>query len=206
MKKKIMAIALCTIIAVTAIAGSSLAWLQDTTETVVNTFTEGKVDIELFEHDYVPETNTLDTNTKVVANSDYKMIPGQVLPKDPTVVVKASSEACYVFIKVEEVNDVDTFLKYSIDTDVWTALTGVTGVYYREVAGISADGTDATYSVLKDDQVKVIDTVTKTNFTSLTDATLPTLSFTAYAVQKDTNVSTAAAAWSIATTGNLPTT
>lgn len=182
MKKKIMAIALCTIIAVTAIAGSSLAWLQDTTETVVNTFTEGKVDIELFEHDYVPETNTLDTNTKVVANNDYKMIPGQVLPKDPTVVVKASSEACYVFIKVEEVNDVDTFLEYSIDTGVWTALTGVDGVYYKKIDGFTANDTE--FNVLTGKQVTVKTDVDMDDMAGLTAATRPQLKFTAYAIQQ----------------------
>ena len=182
MKKKIMAIALCTIIAVTAIAGSSLAWLQDTTETVVNTFTEGKVDIELFEHDYVPETNTLDTDAKVIANNDYKMIPGQVLPKDPTVVVKASSEACYVFIKVEEVNDVDTFLEYSIDTGVWTALTGVDGVYYKKIDGFTANDTE--FNVLTGKQVTVNTVVDMDDMAGLTAATRPQLKFTAYAIQQ----------------------
>ena len=182
MKKKIMAIALCTIIAVTAIAGSSLAWLQDTTETVVNTFTEGKVDIELFEHDYVPATNTLDTDNKVIANNDYKMIPGQVLPKDPTVVVKASSEACYVFIKVEEVNDVDKFLKYSIDTDVWTALTGVDGVYYKKIDTLTT--TDTELNVLAEKQVTVNTDVDMDDMAGLTAATRPQLKFTAYAIQQ----------------------
>jgi hypothetical protein len=182
MKKKLMALALCTIIAVMAIAGSSLAWLQDTTGTVTNTFTEGKVDIDLYEHDYLPDSNTLDTNSKVMANADYKMVPGKVLPKDPTVVVKASSEACYVFIKVEEINDVDNFLEYSIDTRVWTALAGVDGVYYKKIDGFTANDTE--FNVLTGKQVTVNTDVDMDDMAGLTAATRPQLKFTAYAIQQ----------------------
>ena len=80
MKKKLMALVLCTIIAVMAIAGSSLAWLQDTTEPVTNTFTEGKVDIDLYEHEYDSATDKLtDTEIRDDGNT-YKMVPGKVLP------------------------------------------------------------------------------------------------------------------------------
>jgi hypothetical protein len=136
----------------------------------------------LFEHDYVPATNTLDTDAKVIANNDYKMIPGQVLPKDPTVVVKASSEACYVFIKIEEINDVDTFLEYSIDTDVWTALTGVEGVYYKKIDTLTT--TDTELNVLAEKQVTVKTDVDMDDMAGLTAATRPQLKFTAYAIQQ----------------------
>ena len=183
MKKKLMALALCTIIAVMAIAGSSLAWLQDTTGTVTNTFTEGKVDIDLYEHDYLPDSNTLDTNSKVMANDDYKMVPGKVLPKDPTVEVLAVSEACWLFVKVEENATVDTFLTYAIDDSVWTALdaTKYPGVYY-----IKVEDTDAlqTFNVLANKQVTVKTDVEMDDMTGLTEATRPQLKFTAYAIQQ----------------------
>ena len=192
MKKKLMAIALCTIIGVMAIAGSSLAWLKAETDTVTNTFTEGLVGIDLYEHDYVPDSNTLDNATKVTENTDYKMVPGKVLPKDPTVVVKAKSEACYVFIKVEEVGAVDTFLTYSVDLSVWTALPGVDGVYYKEITTYTT--TDTELNVLTNKKVTVNSTVEIDDMTGLTAENAPQLKFTAYAIQQ-LGFADAAAAW-----------
>ena len=78
-----------------------------------------------------------------------------------------------------------------MDAD-WKALDGVTGVYYREVA---ATDTDTTFSVLKDNKVTVKGTVTKDMMDSITKNNAnPTISFTAYAVQKE-NVKDAATAW-----------
>ena len=182
MKKKLLSVALATIIAVMAISGASLAWLQDTTQTVTNTFTEGVVDIELNE----------------TTGNTYHMVPGNVLSKDPTVVVKASSEACYLFVKIEEVNDVDTFLTYEI-ADGWTQLEGVDGVYYREVADTDAD---QTFYVLKGNTmypngiVSVNKEVTVAQMNALTEKTRPQLKFTAYAIQK-ANTGTAAEAWAL---------
>ena len=187
MKKKLMAIALCTIIGVMAIAGSSLAWLQDSTQTVVNTFTEGKVDIDLYE--------TKD-GTKVMANS-YKMVPGDVLPKDPTVEVLAVSEECYVFVKVEEINAVDTFLSYTIDSK-WTQLKDANGNDVEGVYYLVAEDTDAdqTFNVLAGDKVTVNTGVKMEDMNTLNASTYPQLKFTAYAVQK-ANVDSAAEAWEI---------
>ena len=182
MKKKLLSISLAVIVAVMAISGASLAWLQDTTQTVTNTFTEGKVDIDLYEHDYLPDSNTLDTESKVTANNDYKMIPGKVLPKNPTVVVKAGSEACYVFVKVEKVNDVATFLEYDIDTSVWTALNGYEGVYYKEITNYTAEDTEL--NVLKNKVVTVKSDVEMSDMNGLTENTRPQLKFTAYAIQQ----------------------
>ena len=192
MKKKLMALALCTFIGMMAIAGFSLAWLQDTTAPVTNTFTEGKVDIDLYEHDYLPESNTLDT-AKVITNTDYKMIPGKVLPKDPTVEVLEVSEACWLFIKVEKNATVDTFLEYSIDTSLWKALDGVDGVYYIKVEDTT---TLQTFNVLADKKVTVKTGVTMDEMNDLADGTLvrPELKFTAYAIQQ-LGFDTEAAAW-----------
>ena len=181
MKKKLLSIALATIVAVMAISGASLAWLQDTTDPVTNTFTKGLVDIDLFEHVYQPESNTLGDG-KVMENANYKMIPGKELPKDPTVVVKANSEACYVFIKVEEINDVETFLSYSIDDSVWTKLTGYEGVYYVEVNTLTTQDTE--YNVLTNKKVTVNEEVEMSDMDTLDGTNNPQLKFTAYAIQK----------------------
>ena len=77
--------------------------------------------------------------------------------------------------------------------DGWTALSGVTGVYYRKVDATTAD---REFSVLKDNQVKVLDSVTKAQMNQVT--TNPTLTVTAYASQymkNNTESFTAAEAW-----------
>ena len=195
MKKKLMAVALATIIAVMAVAGASLAWLKDTTDPVINTFTEGKVDITLVETP-VGENGSATGNT-------YKMVPGDVLPKDPKVTVLAVSEACWVFVKVEEINDVETFLDYEI-ADGWTQLkdasnNDIPGVYYRTVDDTDKD---QEFYVLKADKgnkfpngaVTVNTSVEMKDMNKLNADTYPKLKFTAYAIQA-AHFDTPAAAW-----------
>lgn len=172
MKKKVLSIVAVVLVLCCAIGGT-LAWLTDKTASVKNTFTVGDINIEL------TETTT-----------NYKMVPGNTISKDPKVTVKANSEACWLFVKVEESANFDSFMTYDM-ADGWTELPGVAGVYYREVAATTA-ATD--FSVLKGDSVSVKDTVTKADLNALTQSTFPTLTFTAYAVQKD-NVATATDAW-----------
>lgn len=172
MKKKVLSIVAVVLVLCCAIGGT-LAWLTDRTNPVVNTFTVGDINIEL------KETTT-----------NYKMVPGNTITKDPKVTVKANSEACWLFVKVEKSSNFDNFMTYEM-ADGWTALPGVAGVYYREVA---ATTTATEFSVLKDNSVLVKNTVTKADLNALTQNTFPTLTFTAYAVQKD-NVADAATAW-----------
>lgn len=174
MKKKVLSIVAVVLVLCCAIGGT-LAWLTDKTDSVVNTFTVGDINIEL-------------TESK---NLNLKMVPGNTITKDPKVTVKDGSEACWLFVKVEKSANFDSFMTYEM-ADGWTALPDVTGVYYREVAATTA-ATD--FSVLKDNSVLVKDGVTKTMLNGLDETTFPTLTFTAYAVQKD-NVADAAAAWS----------
>ncbi len=172
MKKKTLALVLALTLLVAGVVGGTLAWLTDRTAEVKNTFTVGDINIDL------TETTT-----------DYKMVPGNTIAKDPTVTVKAESEACWLFVQVTESENLDTFITYAI-AEGWTALPGVDGVYYREVPASAAD---QTFSVLAGNTVTVNNTVTKTMLeTAKTDA--PTLTFKAYAVQKD-NVASASDAW-----------
>lgn len=172
MKKKTLALVLALTLLVAGVVGGTLAWLTDRTAEVKNTFTVGDINIGL------TETTT-----------DYKMVPGNTIAKDPTVTVKANSEACWLFVKVTKSENLDTFITYAI-AEGWTALPGVDGVYYREVPASAAD---QTFSVLKGDAVTVKDTVTKAMLTAK-DFANPTLTFKAYAVQKD-NVASASDAW-----------
>ena len=92
MKKKLLSL-LCVVLLVVGAVFGTYAYLTDTDE-AVNTFTVGKVDIELDEAD-VDVYGKVDSNERVKANT-YKLIPGHTYVKDPTVTVKAGSEESYV--------------------------------------------------------------------------------------------------------------
>lgn len=84
--------------------GGTVAWLVAKTDPVVNTFTYGDINITLTE----------------TTGEDYKIIPGVDIGKDPKVTVKAGSEACWLFVKVEEEGTfVANKVTYSVD-DGWT--------------------------------------------------------------------------------------
>lgn len=164
--------------------GGTVAWLTANTTPVVNTFTYGDINITL-------------TETKP-ENKQAKIIPGVDIEKDPKVTVKANSEDCWLFVKVEKAGTfVDGKVTYSI-ADGWTKGDGTkipANVYYRQVGAVTAD-TD--FYVLAGNEkyphgiVKVSDQLTKQEIKDIT--TNPTLTFTAYAVQKD-GIADAATAW-----------
>ena len=173
---------LALVLVVGCAVGGTIAWLTATTDPVVNTFTYGKINIELTE----------------TTGAEYKIIPGVNISKDPKVTVKADSEACWLFVKVaEEGAFVTDKVTYSIK-DGWKVLdaTNHPGVYYRKVDAVTADtdfyvlAGDATYP---NGVVTVSEELTKAEVNSVA-ATQPTLTFTAYAVQKD-GINTAAEAW-----------
>ena len=175
MKKKTLALVLALTLLVAGVVGGTLAWLTDQTAEVKNTFTVGDINIGLTE-----------------TTADYKMVPGNTIAKDPKVTVKAGSEACWLFVKIEESTNLSSYISYTADSG-WTALAGVSGVYYREVAASTAD---QAFNVLANNQVTVKDTVTKAMMDAIEDgaAANPTLTFTAYACQTD-NVTSPADAW-----------
>lgn len=174
MKKKLLASVVAIALVACCVIGGTLAWLTDKTDSITNTFTVGNVDLTLTE-----------------TTSDYKMVPGNTIAKNPTVTVTAGSEDCYVFVKVEKSANLDSFIDYSVDTTKWTALDGVPGVYYTEVSSEEAGNAIA---VLTNNQVTVKTSVTKDMMDAITEGTEPTLTFTAYAIQK-ANIETPADAW-----------
>lgn len=181
---KTMFMILAVVLIVGISVGGTLAWLTATTGPVTNTFTTSDINITL--------TETGTTNNA----KSFKMVPGYTINKDPKVTVVTGSEDCYLFVKLEKSSNFDDFMTYDI-ADGWTKLPGVDGVYYRTV--LTAEmGTG--FSVLKDDQVEVKNTVTKDHMKNLTQTTYPTLKVTAYASQLYKNASekfTATEAWDI---------
>lgn len=176
---------LALVLVIGCVAGGTVAWLVAKTEPVVNTFTYGNINITLAE--------TTGTN--------YKVIPGTVIEKDPKVTVKAGSEACWLFVKVEEVGAISTIttdpVHYAIDTG-WAQLKDkdgkdVSGVYYRLVDAVD---NDTAFNVLKDNKIIVSGELTKETINGYA-VQQPTLTFTAYAVQQE-NIADAATAWKAA--------
>ena len=208
MKKKITVAVLVLALVLCFAIGGTLAWLKTETTPVVNTFTYGDINIGLSESD----------------DLDLKMIPGNSIKKDPVVTVKEGSEACWLFVEVKESENFDAFMTYAI-AEGWTLYntttsgsniqtdntTADTYVIYREVAKTTKD---ELFYVLagkegyQNGYVTVNDTVTKKMFAALTEATRPTLTFTAYAVQSDNvvdknnNDTASDEAWGIIAQGN----
>lgn len=176
---------LALVLVIGCVAGGTVAWLVATSDTVTNTFTYGDINIALAES----------------TGTSYKVIPGTVIEKDPKVTVKAGSEACWLFVKVEEVGAISTIttdpVHYAIDTG-WAQLKDkdgkdVSGVYYRLVDAVD---NDTAFNVLKDNKIIVSGELTKETINGYA-VQQPTLTFTAYAVQQE-NIADAATAWKAA--------
>ena len=203
-KNRVLILVLALVLLFGVSVGGTLAWLLDKTDEVTNVFTTSDIDVELKEN-----------------TTEYKMIPGWTIDKDPIVTVKAGSEDCWVFIKVEETGgDVkvdgttysfDDFIAYKIDPNNWTQLLDgeqkpVEGVYYTKYGqrndvdiaikvlsagsytdpmGTDTVGTDDVTISWDANQVGVKPSVTKEMMNALneTGATMPKLTFTAYASQ-----------------------
>ena len=176
---------LALVLVIGCAVGGTVAWLVSSTNAVVNTFTYGDINITLGE----------------TTGSDYKIIPGVNIDKDPKVTVKKDSEACWLFVKVEEEGTfVADKVTYSI-ADGWMQGDGTeipANVYYRAVDAVTND-TD--FAVLKDNKIYVSEELSKSDIQSITAQ--PKLTFTAYAVQKD-GINSAAAAWAKAVPTTTP--
>lgn len=170
-KRRILALVLACVLCVCIGIGGTLAWLTATTTPVTNTFTTSDINITLTETD-------ADNDQNANANS-YQMVPGYTITKDPKVTVVAGSEKCYLFVKLEKSTNFDHFMTYTV-ADGWTQLTGVNGVYYREV---DTSTSNQAFDVLKENKVTVSQDVTKADMNGLTSTTYPTLTVTAYAAQ-----------------------
>lgn len=180
MKTKTIAMILAMVMMVVGLVGATLAWLTDKTSTITNTFTTSNISVTLEE----------------TTGTEYKMIPGYTIGKDPKATVVTGSEECWLFVKVEKSENFDDYMTYKM-ADGWTLVEGETDVYARKVV---AKDIGTAYSVLENDQVTVKDTVSKKMMDDIDKQTVaqPTLKFTAYASQLHKNATeefSAAQAW-----------
>ena len=193
MKKKLIIIVVSILSICSFLVGTSVAWLSSKTDEVVNTFTYGDINIK------IEETDTKDNDNNEFTN-EYKMLPGNKITKDPKVTVLASSEDSYLFVEITESENFKDFMTYEI-AEGWTLLEGTKNIYVREV---TKSDKDQEFYVLKDNTVTVKESVTKAMLNDLDkdgQTNYPTLSFIAYAVQRDSKIEaidTAKEAWAIA--------
>ena len=171
-------LALTLVLAAYWAVGGTAAWLAAKSAPIASTFTFGDINITLTETDH--------------QEGPTKIIPGVDIRKDLRVTVKADSVDCWLFVKVKKAGTfVENKVTYSMD-DGWTKGDGTRipgGFYYREVRGVTAD---RVFHVLKNDKITVSKELTKEEIQNITDQ--PTLTFTAYAVQRE-GIDTAAEAW-----------
>jgi len=178
----LLVVALMLVVCIASIGGT-LAWLTDKTDEVKNTFSSSEIEVDLVEN-----TPSADKRT------DIQIVPGVDITKDPK--VSASADVpYYVFVKVVEDNWPDAKhnderkVSYAI-ADGWLPLLTHTDaadtdkktfVYYRELA---ANEELTNVSVLAGNTVTVSGELTEDDMKDITSTNAPTLSFTAYAMQK----------------------
>ena len=197
MKKKLFIIVVSILSICSFLIGTSVAWLSSKTDEVINTFTYGDINIK------IEETDTQDNDNNEFTNT-YKMLPGNKITKDPKITVLANSEDSYLFVEIKESENFKDFMKYEL-VEGWTLVEGTENIYVREV---NFSDQDQEFFVLKDNTVTVLESVTKAMLNNLDkdgQTNYPTLSFTAYAVQRDSKIEaidTAVEAWSIVSSNN----
>lgn len=133
--KKIVTAGLALVMVAGISVAGTLAYLTAQTTEKINTFTVGDISIELTEPDWTAGTGS------------EKILPGDEVPKDPTVTVKANSEACYVYVAIDnglKLDDGTLAGTLDIDSANWNVVktSGDTTVYrYKEVVDTGAADT-----------------------------------------------------------------
>ena len=206
-KSKALLLTLCAALLVAASVLGTMAYLTDT-ETVTNTFTVGKVDIELDEAKANTDGSLVEGAARVKANS-YKLLPGHTYNKDPMVTVLNGSEASYIKMTVtfSKASALDAIFAptgadltsifngydsvnwiYKDNTKDATADTRTYEFWYKETVG--APNGDVTLDALFD-SITVPGTITNEQLATIEGMTI---TVNAYAIQAD-GFATPAAAW-----------
>ena len=199
MKKKVTAIALAVCILAVAVIGATMAYFTDT-DSKTNTFTFGKVDIDLTE-DSTDANGAVKGDISADGGITYPgVLPGLVYSKIPTVTVKQDSLPAYVVITatVPTIYDWDGLFNDSIDTTKFTAekkTVGENTVYYF----YANDPVNPNASVTPFTEVKINPALTQNDVAKKFDMVI-----NAYAIQKD-GFNNAQEAFATAFADELPT-
>lgn len=95
MKKK-KTITAAIVLLLVFLVGGAIAYFTDT-DNATNVFTIGNVDIELVE----PNWSTTDEDSNGVPDASQDLMPGETVAKDPKINNLSTTNAAYVFAKVE---------------------------------------------------------------------------------------------------------
>ena len=172
--KKVVALLLTMVLLIGAVVGTTLAWLTDSTNTITHTFTIGDVTIHLNDGQNAEDDSW--------TTKSQKVSPGvPVTDFNPYVKVDATSEKCWLFVKVETANGPTVTL-----ADCWKT-TSVDGVYvYAEETNsvltekiVDASVADVEYAIIKNATVNIPDTFAPEGEQNAT------VEITAYAAQAD---------------------
>lgn len=168
--KKIVALLLCAVLLVGASVMGTLAYLTSQ-DAATNTFTVGKVEIELKEYEVDAQTG-IKSETEVDNLEDLELVPGREIQKNPFIKVSDDSETCWLFVKIE--NNLGDAVTINGLTG-WTAVPGHDGYYqYNE-------------TVEAGDVVPVFESITVNNtatYDTLNGINTKNIVITAYAVQE----------------------
>lgn len=198
-KKALMA--LCAAAICLSSVFGTMAYLTDS-DTAVNTFTVGKVEITLDEAK-ANKDGSLVANADRVQKNEYKLLPGHTYQKDPTVHVDNKSEDSYLFVKVENaiyaIEDDTNTIAAQIEENGWKELgTGYDNIYVYVGTATTPTAVSAGTDKVVFEEFKIAGTVDNATLAGYAEKTI---TVTAYAVQKDGfEGQTASAIWTAAFT------
>ncbi len=188
--KVLLAVVSVVLIVAASVLGT-VAFLTSQDE-VINTFTVGKIDIDLDESKVDENGDPIEGEDPVKGN-EYKLMPGHEYTKDPTIHVSQSSEESYLFVKVENgiaaIEDPTNTIAAQMAANGWVALEGTTNVYYYNT---TVDGSTGDVKVFE--SFKLADEIGDETLEAYANATIKIV---AYAIQAD-GFADAAAAWTAA--------
>lgn len=207
-KAKILTMILAFVLVICLTVMGTVAYLKASTDTPVeNTFTAGKLfddntNFNITEHKATPDANQTGVYTlgsDIVTTNSYTLVPGQNVPKDPTVNVKELKASAYLFI--EFIGTKPTGISYSVNSTNWTKLqsggadvTGANGgtIYYHPTT-LRPSTTTQTFAVLAGDSTYAsgVVTVADNYDTANGDFSIKIYSY----ICQDTGFSNALAAW-----------
>jgi len=102
--KKLVIAVVALSLALACVVGGTLAFLVAQSDVVTNTFSYGDITLKLWENEKSNETG----------KSFDDVIPGTTVDKDPYVTVVGESEACYVYVLVD--NQLGNAVAYTVES------------------------------------------------------------------------------------------
>ena len=160
------------------------------TTTLITIMSHAKYTSEIKQETFNIEYIAGDIELELTDNAnEWVIIPGKTIAKNTKITVKAKSEACYIFIKLEKTDNIENYIEYEIESN-WVELEENTDVYYQEIEKTTED---TEYNIFSNNQIKIKEEITKQEIEEIENN--QTIKFTAYAVQKTNSITKATQAW-----------